>query len=426
MKRILTFIVLIASMLAQLSLAAPPYIEGEVAVYANPIEITSHNVKKYLPNAGISVIKVETGKEWGMVQKLRAKGKRAGLNLIATKSAVPNDQFYTETNFQWNLGKVQAETAWEITTGAAVNVAVLDTGLAVVGAIDGIGCVISGYDVVNSDNEPHDGDGHGTHVSGTIAQATNNGTGVAGLAYGSCVMPVKVLGDDGSGNFADIADGIYFAVDNGAQVINMSLGTNARLKLTSDPIMDPALEYAYTNGVTVVAASGNDGNRRNVSYPAIHPRTIAVGATGLDNEVTGYSNKGTGLDIVAPGGNLSQDLNDDGWKDGILQETFINNAWNYYFFEGTSMASPHVSAAAAMLIAAGTATTPDEVKSSLISYALDLGDAGYDKVSGHGLLQIHNSLTESGSDGTPPVEPPPEEEPADPFCERRPTHPKCR
>ncbi len=122
---------------------------------------------------------------------------------------------------------------------------------------------------MNGDNDPMDGDGHGTHVSGTIAQTTNNNKGVAGLAHGACIMPVKVLDDNGSGSFADIADGIYYAVNNGALVINMSLGTNARFNIRNDLTMDPALDYAFSNGVTVVCASGNDGFKKNISYPAI-------------------------------------------------------------------------------------------------------------------------------------------------------------
>jgi serine protease len=210
-------------------------------------------------------------------------------------------------------------------------------------------------------------------------------------------MPVKVLDDNGSGSFADITDGIYFAVKNGAQVINMSLGSNARFGIRSDPTMDPALDYAYNNGVTVVCASGNDGSRKNVSYPAIHPRTIAVGAVDLQSKVTRYSNKGDGLDMVAPGGDVSSDRNNDGYGDGVLQETYVNNAWGYWFFEGTSMASPHVAAAAAMLYSYGTANNPDSVYQALTSTALDLNEFGFDNTSGFGLVQAHSSLTYDGN-----------------------------
>jgi serine protease len=265
--------------------------------------------------------------------------------------------------------------------------------------------VVSGTDVVNGDGDPDDRDGHGTHVSGTIVQATNNGTGVAGLAYGACIMPVKVLDDNGSGSFADIADGIFWAVNNGADVINMSLGTNARFNVRNDPIMDPALDYAYAAGVTVVCASGNDGSRKNVSYPAIYPTTIAVGAVGYSLDVTRYSNKGYGLDLVAPGGDITQDLNGDGYAGGILQETRINGKWSYYFYQGTSMASPHVAAVVAMLYSFDTATTPDEVYLALTSTTLDLEDTGFDSVSGYGLVQAFNAInyveicTDSDKDG---------------------------
>lgn len=156
--------------------------------------------------------------------------------------------------------------------------------------------------------------------------------------------------------------------------------------------MDPALDYAYSNDVTVVCASGNDGSRKNVSYPAIYPTTIAVGATDADSMVTRYSNKGEGLDIVAPGGDTSKDINGDGYGDGVLQETYINGSWGYYFFQGTSMASPHVAAVAAMLYASGTATNPVSAYAALTSTALDLEDAGYDKVSGYGLVQAYDAL----------------------------------
>jgi serine protease len=252
--------------------------------------------------------------------------------------------------------------------------------------------VTSGYDIVNEDHYPVDGDGHGTHVSGTIRQNTNNGIGVAGLASGSCIMPVKVLNDSGSGSFADIADGIYYAVDNGAKVINMSLGSNSRFRITSDPIMDPALDYAYENGVTVVCASGNEGNRKNVAYPAIYPTTIAVGATDYANNVTAYSNKGIGLSLVAPGGDINADLNGDGYGDGVLQETRIDGSWGYWFFQGTSMASPHVAAIAAMLYSIDDEITPDGVFDAITLTSLDLGEPGYDSVSGWGLVQAADAL----------------------------------
>lgn len=381
----------------------PPFKNGEIVVAGPPgPHLGGLEVAKYLPNADLTVVKVERGKEFGMVQRFKNQGRRAGLNYIASASSTVDDTYY---NYQWHFTAVQAEQAWDISTGAGVTVAVLDTGLNPNG-LDGIGCILPGWDTVNEDNGPFDGDGHGTHVSGTIAQATNNATGVAGLAYGACIMPVKVLDDSGSGTFADIADGIYFAVDHGAKVINMSLGTNARYGITSDPVMDPALDYALAKNVTVVCAAGNDGSRKNVSYPASNETTIAVGATDYTNSVTRYSNKGKGLDLVAPGGDTTQDRNNDGYVDGVLQETNTGGGWSYYFFQGTSMATPHVAAVAAMLIANGQGQTPDLIYQALTATTLDLNEPGYDKTSGYGLVQAYNALTGGGGVIEPPPPPP--------------------
>lgn len=370
------------------ALADAKFKPGEIVIKGKLPTSSSYTVNKYLPNANLTIIKVPPGKELAEVQKLKQKGRKAHVNLLANKFADMRDPYI---RYQWSWNNIQAYQAWDINSGAGSTVAVLDTGIAS-NANDGVECVIAPTDIVNNDDLPEDGDGHGTHVSGTIAQASDNGAGVAGLAHSACIMPVKVLDDSGSGSFADIAEGIYYAVNNNAHVINMSLGVNAFYQITSDPIMDAALDYAYTKNVTVVAASGNDGSRKNVSYPAIYPTVIAVGATDINDGVVRYSNKGTGLDIVAPGGNTSVDLNGDGYVDGILQETRIDGNWGYYFLQGTSMASPHVAALAAMLISNQTASTPDQVKTALTETSKDLYEAGYDKTSGFGLIQSFDAL----------------------------------
>lgn len=380
---------------------AVPFKNKELAILASPDQLPDHKIIKFMPQSGISVISVESGKELAMLAKLRNQGHRGGLNRLATKFTVPNDPY---SGLQWHFNAIQAPAAWDITQGEGVTIAVLDTGLKQ-GGNDGVGCVVFPIDIVNNDADPSDGDGHGTHVSGTINQSTGNNIGVAGLAYGGCIMPVKVLDDSGSGSFADISEGIYHAVNNGAKVINMSLGVNARFGLRNDPVLDPALDYAYNNGVTVVAASGNDGHRKNVSYPAIYPTTLAVGATDYRNRVTRYSNKGEGLDIVAPGGDTGKDDNNDGFADGVLQETFIDGSWSYWFFQGTSMATPHVAAVAALLIANGNAVSPDDVRSALQQSALDIGDPGVDNASAHGLVQAKTALEWDSS-----LLPPPDDE----------------
>ncbi|OHU97296.1 serine proteinase [Pseudoalteromonas byunsanensis] len=363
------------------------YRSAEIVV-AGPVTDSSVNVLAYYPKSKLSIVSVTRGKELEKAKEMRLKGRLAHVNVLVNKFAISNDPYLS---YQWNWQNIEAFSGWDVNIGGTSTVAVLDTGLAG-GGSDGIGCVVAPYNVYDPTIYPEDGDGHGTHVSGTIAQSTNNGIGVAGLAYGACIMPVKVLDDSGSGNMAAIVEGIYHAVDSGADVINLSLGVSARYRITSDPILDPALDYAASKGVVVVAASGNDGSRRNISYPASHSSVIAVGATDANDQVTRYSNRGDMLDLVAPGGDTSVDSNGDGYADGILQETKIGGSWGYYFFQGTSMATPHVAALSAMLISNGTASTPMDVKTAMQQSAKDLYDAGWDKASGSGLINVSAAL----------------------------------
>jgi serine protease len=340
-------------------------------------------------------------------------------NYEAHAFLVPNDTYY---GFQWHFdnpshGGVHAQDAWDVGNGSGVVVAIIDTGVAYEDyntggpwwrreqyyrAPDLANTIfVQGYDFVNNDTHPNDDEGHGTHVTGTVAQSTNNSLGTAGLAYGASIMPVKVLNAQGSGSYADIADGIRYAADNGADVINMSLGGSA----SSNTLRD-ALEYAYDKGVTIVAASGNDGTG-TVSYPAAYDEfVIAVGATRFDESRASYSNWGTALDIVAPGGDTSVDQNGDGYGDGVLQQTFGNkfNDWGYYFYQGTSMATPHVAGVAALVIGNGNATTPDDVRRALEETADDLGATGRDDIYGNGLVNAFAAMNwTSGPVDNPPV-----------------------
>lgn len=384
--RLILLMTLLCGISSTLFAQGPPFVPGQVVVKGNPWEFSEYKKLKHLPKSGLTVLEVGKGNERAAIMRLRGKNFWAAFNYVAKKSAIVDDEHRTD---QWHFDRIQANDAWDIATGVGITVAVLDTGLAANG-VDGISAVCQGKDIVNSDNSPVDGDGHGTHVSGTIAQATNNAIGVAGLAYNACIMPVKVLDDSGSGNFADIAEGIHYAVDNGADVINMSLGINARYGITSDPIMDPALQYAADRGVIIVAASGNDGHRKNVSYPAIYPTVIAVGATDARDRVVRYSNRGTGLDLVAPGGDTSRNDNGDSYADGILQETKIDGVWDYFFFQGTSMASPHVAATVALLLSHGAA--PEDIRDLLQNNTKDINESGFDSTSGWGLIQAYDSL----------------------------------
>ncbi|MGA9378844.1 MAG: S8 family peptidase, partial [Phormidium sp.] len=248
----------------------------------------------------------------------------------------PNDPDYVK---QWNLRSINVESAWEETKGAGMTVAVIDTGVTQVPDLEQTKFV-KGYDFVNDKIEAYDDNGHGTHVAGTIAQSTNNNYGVAGVAYEASIMPLKVLSAYGGGTVADIAEAIRFAADNGADVINLSLGGGGESQ-----VLKEAVDYAYNKGVVVVAAAGNE-NRNSASYPARYPHAISVAATGPSGEKAPYSNFGAGVDISAPGGS----------KDGpILQETIDPETGSAMFagLQGTSMASPHVAAVAAMVKASG-------------------------------------------------------------------------
>lgn len=406
-----SFIGLCALALSGVAVATPPFMPGQVVVKSDTQaeKIEGYEVIKKLPQSGLLVLQVERGKEFGQAIKLRKKGVAAYPNYIANASAYPLDPFYNP--YQWHLPAIQSEQAWDVTKGAyadgnPVRVAVLDTGI-VYGGADGVNlCADGHYDVVNLDNTPSDGSqlSHGTHVAGTISQITTfsgeGATGVAGVAPEACVVVVKVLDDRGSGTFADIAEGIRHAVNEaGAQVINMSLGVNAEAEMYSDPIVDPELQNAEANNVLVVAAAGNDGYQKNVSYPAIYPTVVAVGATGFGDYVVDYSNRGDGLDIVAPGGDTSVDANGDGYSDGVLQETKYRNKFGYHFLQGTSMASPHVAGVAALMLAHNFSST-DEVRNALYTSTKDLYQAGFDKISGHGLLQSYDALLAGGEEPT--------------------------
>jgi len=367
------------------------------------------------------VIKLPQGKsvrEARQEFELRDDVEYAEPNYIARAYFVPNDPFYS---FQWHLdgpafGGIHTEAAWDTSNGAGAVVAVIDTGVAYENYDEGRGkkyylapdlantSFVPGYDFVNDDTHPNDDEGHGTHVTGTIAQSTNNSLGVAGVAFGASIMPVKVLDGNGSGTYADVASGIRWAADNGAKVINLSLGGSSPAT-----VLEEAVAYAYTLGVTIVAAAGNDG-LGVVGYPAAYDDyVIAVGATRYDETRAYYSNYGASLDLVAPGGDVTVDQNGDGYGDGVLQQTFGNrtNDWGYYFYQGTSMATPHVAGVAALVIANGNATTPDEVRSALESTADDLGASGRDDFYGQGLVNAEMALTWTQGSGpefpTPPT-----------------------
>ncbi len=348
-----------------------------------------------------------------MVEIYQANGnvEYAEANYIAHALKAPNDELYP---LQWHLyntsyGGIQAESAWDISTGLGVVVAILDTGIAYEdycekGSTETDRCYqqapdlagtyfVAGYDFVNRDEHPNDDSisGHGTHIAGTVAQNTKNGIGTAGVAFNAYLMPVKVLDSSGAGTYADIAEGIVWATENGAHVINLGLGGSEPSKTLED-----AIAYSYNRGVTLIAAAGNDG-AGGVCYPAAYDDyVIAVGATRYDETLAYYSNYGLNLDLTAPGGDLNVDQNGDDYGDGILQQTYDKDGsemfWGYCFMEGTSMAAAHVSAVAALLIAHGNSVSPAEVREALEFTAEDKGPTGWDIEYGWGIVDAYAAL----------------------------------
>ncbi len=313
-------------------------------------------------------------------------------NLQVAAFNFPDDPLYP---FQWHLDQINMPAAWKTGSGQDVVVAVLDTGVAFKDREDGFKLATdlagnrfaNGWDFVDDDDAPLDEHGHGTHVAGTIAQTTNNGIGVAGVAFNARIMPVRVLNKYGMGSTSDIADAIRWAADNGAQVINMSLGGPL-----PSLVMRSAVKYAHGKGVTIVAAAGNSG-RRMRSYPAAYDHVIAVAATQYDRTTTFYSQWGKFVDIAAPGGNTRVDQNRDGRPDGVLQQTITPEnpgEFDYALYMGTSMAAPHVAGAAAILYGLGI-TNPDEVERALKASAnTDMRDKAedFDERYGAGILDV--------------------------------------
>ena len=445
---------LVVSLLLTLGMPRANAAEQDIFEYDNvsaghPLFVPGEILVKFrtgVPDAVIERINAEHGASvlevspWGFMRLGIPKGRsvtqmaqvysknpnvrHAQPNSICRVVMSPNDFYYYR---QWHLdnpeyGGINMESAWDLSTGAGVVVAVLDTGVAYENYDeDGDGnydywlapdlantTFVPGYDFINNDSHPNDDDSHGTHVTGTIAQSTNNSIGVAGVAFDASIMPVKVLGGGGSGTVFSVVNGIYFAADNGAEVINMSLAWPwwGGSMYDPGPIVHDAVIYAYNKGVTIVAAAGND-NKNEVAYPAAYAECIAVGATQYDEALAPYTNRGTALELTAPGGNLNLDQNGDTKGDGVLQQTFNPytrdpSDFDYWFFQGTSMASPHVAGVAALVIAAGV-SGPDDVRQVLRSTAEDHYLPGWDSQYGWGIVDAHAALSSIGPPNEPPV-----------------------
>ncbi len=302
---------------------------------------------------------------------------------------MPNDPLVVQ---QWALTVIQAFDAWHITTGGEIVIAVLDTGVSLTHP-DLEGKVLPGYNALQDNNHVEDDNGHGTAVAGLIAASTNNQQGIAGMCWGCRILPVKVLNARGGGDDASVSRGVRWAVDNGAQIINMSLGGSRESQTLRE-----AIEYAFQQGVLIVASSGNDRPNGNpINYPAAYPEVIAVGATGTSDAIAGFSNTGDYIMIAAPGVNL--------WT------TTLDGA--YGAPNGTSFASSYVAGTAALVFTLRPDLRHEDVTCILQASADDKGSPGKDPEYGWGRLnalravQLAQTYQHCPLDQPAPVEPSP-------------------
>ncbi|RJQ78088.1 MAG: peptidase S8 [Desulfobacteraceae bacterium] len=377
---------------------------------------------------------------WRVVQGLRQQPDvaHAQPNFIRRPLFVPNDPLFP---FQWHHELINLPQAWDLTTGhESVIVAVIDTGV-LPGHPDLQGKLVSGYDFISDPVNAADGDGidddptdpgddpgassfHGTHVAGIVAAAFDNGIGVAGAGGHTRIMPVRVLGRDG-GTDADIARAVRWAAGldtpNGdgtelpgasprADIINMSLGGEGVLDQDVD-VLALAVAAARDAGVIVIAAAGNNASSVPL-YPAAYASVVAVGAVDAAGRRAAYSNFGFFIDVAAPGGVLNADLQPDGYADGVLS-TLGSDAgggvdYSYSYYQGTSMAAPHVAGVAALMKAARIGLTPDLTPDQFEAYlanhmiTADLGSLDRDDFYGHGLIDAHRAVV-AALDSPPPA-----------------------
>ncbi|HEY9721680.1 MAG TPA: S8 family peptidase [Oscillatoriaceae cyanobacterium] len=283
---------------------------------------------------------------------------------------------------QWGLLKIDAQQAWNFNSGSAnVVVAVVDTGVDI-SHPDLAANLVPGVSVLPNSTGPEDDHGHGTHVAGIIAAALNNGQGGSGVAPHCKIMPVKVLNKDGKGDTGDIVSGIMYAVDNGASVINLSLGGTGGSRALKD-----AIDYALSKNVVVVAAMGNDG-LNSEDYPAGYDGVIAVGAVDEQDHVADFSNFGSWISVVAPGVDILSTLP----HYEVTVEDLEGKSPSYDMMDGTSMATPFVSGVAALVRSQFPGLSAAAVKARIEKTADDLGAPGFDPYYGHGRVNAYRAL----------------------------------
>jgi len=329
----------------------------------------------------------------------------------------PNDPYYQF--YQWHLQRISMEEAWNIEEGgdSTIIVGLLDSGSAFEDypvpsyekdKIDSNTTsykilpdyneahFISGFDFVNNDAHPNDNHSHGTHVTSTIVESTNNGLALCGIAFNVTVLPIKVVNWLGIGNADVFALGLYYAVEQGADIINISLAASSN----PGPVVEDAIEYAAHRDVIMVAGTGNSGYG-SICYPAKYDEVIAVSATcsSVPDSLAYYSNFGSGVEVSAPGGDLV-DRDNNGFPDLVVQQTFLPGQFNNGLakpdsflligYGGTSMATPHTTGVIALMLSHGIPR--ENIREVLHQTSIDCGTLGYDTLFGFGRIDAFRAL----------------------------------
>lgn len=376
----------------------PQYTTAQINAYLQQFHAS---IKETITGINQTVVKVPAGQEDTISQELKNGPYIEAVQRDYTTHAffTPDDPYFDVQYAFNNTGQavlghagtanadIHAEEAWGVTQGSGVKVAILDTGINL-NQPDLAGKVILQKSFVSGVTSVEDGSGHGTHVAGIIAADTNNGVGVAGTCPGCELIIGKILDDSGSGTSSDAVAGITWAAQNGAKVINMSLGTTDS---SSESLYQQAVTYATQQGAIVVAAAGNDGINQ-MNYPAAVPGVVSVAATTNTDAKASYSNFGSWVQIAAPGDNI---LSTGPTHTFQIEPFGYDTSAPYYYLSGTSMATPYVSGVAALIASTSYGTTPQAVINRLYSTA--------DKIAGTGTDWVNGRVDAAAAVGTAPT-----------------------
>ncbi len=378
---------------AALVQASPSWVPDEILVGVRPsvgrsqaraaYQAAGASLIKEIPQIGVHRLRVDPANIESVEQALKARRDFAFVerNRAFAPTRVPNDPLYGS---QWHLRQIEAPAAWDLVlSSAGVVIAILDSGVDATHP-DLAGQLVPGFNTYDGDTNTDDVYGHGTRVAGAAAARGNNGVGVASVAWDSPIMPIRVTDPEGYAYTSTLVDGLIWAADNGASVMNMSFGS-----VVGSPAIRAAAQYAMEQGALVVAASGNCGC---LDPTADTPYLVSVGATDLSDALASFSSRGDYVDLSAPGVSIYT----------------TRSGGSYGFGSGTSFSSPLVAGVAALMFSVNPNLTPFEVRDLLESTADDLGAAGYDTSFGHGRLNAHRALLAvAGSVPDPPEDLPP-------------------